>query len=71
MTVLNPKMLHLFETIEFHSIGHLLEVYQGFQYELPPDMMGTSLGSKIPPHESGAPPDMIIQQCDGKWNMLW
>jgi hypothetical protein len=49
MTVLNQRMRNLFKTIEFQSIGHLLEVCQGFSCELqniqlPPDMC-SRLGS--------------------------
>jgi hypothetical protein len=33
-TVLNPSMRHMFKTAEFQSIGHLLEVYQGYRDEL-------------------------------------
>lgn len=54
-SVLNPKMRYMFKTIEFQSIGHLLEICQGFQYELqnielpPPGIAaGRSLGSKNP-----------------------
>jgi hypothetical protein len=46
-TVLDHKMRHEFKTIEFQSIGHLLEVCQGFRHELqnvdlPPHMGGIS-----------------------------
>jgi len=46
-TVLDGRMRHMFKTIEFRSIGHLLEVCQGFRnelysIELPPDMGGIS-----------------------------
>lgn len=54
-SVLNPKMRYMFKNIEFQSIGHLLEVCQGFQYELqnielpPPGIAATkSLGSENP-----------------------
>jgi hypothetical protein len=54
-SVLNPKMRYMFKNIEFQSIGHLLEVCQGFQYELqnielpPPGIAASkSLGSKNP-----------------------
>ena len=46
-TVIDGRMRNLFKTIEFRSIGHLLEVCQGFRTELqsiglPPDMGGVS-----------------------------
>lgn len=44
-SVIDARMRHIFKTIEFRSIGHLLEVCQGFRNELhsidlPPDMGG-------------------------------
>ena len=47
--VLPSEMRHLFKTIEFRSIGHLVEVCQGFQkelesIELPPSMGGMTSG---------------------------
>jgi hypothetical protein len=41
----DPQVRHLFRTIEFRSIGHLLEVCQGFRYdlqhiEMPPSVNG-------------------------------
>lgn len=44
-TVIDSRMRHMFKTIEFRSIGHLLEVCQGFRnelfsIELSPDMGG-------------------------------
>ena len=46
-TVIDGRMRTMFKTIEFRSIGHLLEVCQGFRnelhtIELPPDMGGIS-----------------------------
>lgn len=46
-SVIDSNMRHMFKTIEFRSIGHLLEVCQGFRnelhsIELPPDMGGIS-----------------------------
>ena len=46
-TVIDSRMRNMFKTIEFQSIGHLLEVCQGFRnelynIELPPDMGGIS-----------------------------
>lgn len=46
-TVIDTRMRNMFKTIEFRSIGHLLEVCQGFRnelhfIELPPDMGGIS-----------------------------
>jgi hypothetical protein len=44
--ILDPRMRHVFKTIEFQSIGHLLDVCHGFEYELshievPPDNTAT------------------------------
>lgn len=46
-TVIDSRMRHVFKTIEFRSLGHLLEVCQGFRnelhsIELPPGMGGIS-----------------------------
>lgn len=46
-TVIDSRMRHIFKTIEFRSLGHLLEVCQGFRHELhsielPPGMGGIS-----------------------------
>jgi hypothetical protein len=52
--ILDPKMRHFFKTVEFRSIGHLLEVCQDFHYELqnieipPPVDKATRLGCKNP-----------------------
>jgi hypothetical protein len=49
--VLNPSMRHMFKTAEFQSIGHLLEVYQGYRdelhnIELPPRFTDRTMNSE-------------------------
>jgi hypothetical protein len=48
-TVLNAEMRQLFKTIEFVSIGHLLEVCRGFEQELLAIQLPPTVGGMLAP----------------------
>jgi hypothetical protein len=61
-TVIDRRMRHLFKTIEFQSIGHLLEVCEGFSYELQTIEVPPGMG-RDSPLGGGYGDDVVVKQA--------